>query len=117
MWHVPVPERRKTAASPSPPPPLPPVRSDSFAATTKVQERGLVIAYPESPAAVETHTSTAAVVFPKAPEKAPDRRAELPLSDNAKRGRNSHVPPAKGDAEQFYFPPDGYNPSQLGSNR
>nr|XP_023656700.1 protein Shroom2 isoform X1 [Paramormyrops kingsleyae] len=46
VWHVP---EKKKAAAPSPPPPLPPVRSDSFAAT-KVHEKGLAVPYSEAPA-------------------------------------------------------------------
>ncbi|XP_062306125.1 protein Shroom2 isoform X3 [Osmerus eperlanus] len=91
VWHVP--EKKKPTHSPSPPPPLPPVRSDSFAAT-KVHEKGLVIAYPEDP---DPHLHT------KAPE-ASDTRRGYSLS-------------AKNDAGGPHVSSDSYHHNQLNSNK
>ncbi|XP_046892673.1 protein Shroom2 isoform X2 [Hypomesus transpacificus] len=93
VWHVP--EKKKPVHSPSPPPPLPPVRSDSFAAT-KVHEKGLVIAYPEDP---DPH------LHPKAPgTEASDTRRGYSLS-------------AKIDAGGPPVSPDSYHHNQLNSNK
>uniref|UniRef100_UPI003AAB4C3B protein Shroom2 n=1 Tax=Centroberyx gerrardi TaxID=166262 RepID=UPI003AAB4C3B len=105
VWHVP--EKKKTA-SPSPPPPLPPVRSDSFAAT-KVHERGLIIAYPEGS---DSHVPA------KPHEKGMDKRVEA--SDNAKRtteSRRSHILPPKNDSDNFYISSDNSNHNQFNSNK
>ncbi|XP_041647155.1 protein Shroom2 isoform X2 [Cheilinus undulatus] len=86
VWHVP--EKKKTT-SPSPPPPPPPARSDSFAAT-KVHERGLIVAHPET-------------LEPYVPSKTPPEN------------HMSHKLPLKNDSDGFYPTADKSN--QFNSNK
>ncbi|KAL6468807.1 hypothetical protein MHYP_G00223310 [Metynnis hypsauchen] len=104
VWHVP----EKSSATHSPPPPLPPLRSDSFAAT-KVHEKGLVIPYPQGPP-VYTH------------QKSHSRGTERQFDDYHVRERGpesrcSYNPPSQKDFLRVYLSPEDYNPNQLNPNK
>ncbi|XP_036442307.1 protein Shroom2 isoform X2 [Colossoma macropomum] len=104
VWHVP----EKSSATHSPPPPLPPLRSDSFAAT-KIHEKGLVIPYPQGPPA-----------YPH--QKSHSRGTERQFDDYHVRERGpesrcSYNPPSKKDFLRVYLSPEDYNPNQLNPNK
>ncbi|XP_041127542.1 protein Shroom2-like isoform X1 [Polyodon spathula] len=110
VWHVP---EKKSA--PSPPPPLPPVRSDSFAAT-KVHEKGLLPPYSERSDPQNFKKPQPRVAGGPPVEPADYQQKLIRVNERGPGARRSCNPPPKNDSSS-YLSMDSYNNNQLSANR